>query len=448
MPSLKLLPWFAVLALSACRPDEASNSLKEAWDQGNHPSRFASSYEFRLQQLPSEGQAEGPRWSGDYWPTDKGGIAQRWNVGGGRSEKAAYPLLRQDQIRSIDMRSLSPAEKYDIFAGDYGFGLTKLERGRTRVLASIPGTSEFTPGFEIPSWEGLCHGWAPASITYQEPKPVSLRSREGIEVSFGSADIKALLTYAMHEGMGSREEQLGTRCEVDFAKLTRQLREGQISESAYQAAIQSLPCRDTNAGSFHVILANDIGKRRQSFIADVTRDFEVWNQGVVAYRSEVGPIKQQRTAGAAPETVYEVDVATRIDYVFEIASTWNANGDQGIYKQAEYRYRLELNGNQEIVGGQWLSDERPDFLWRKSRPLVSQRLSFLPEIYQASTGQSFFAGSGSEPPRPQQPPVVQPPAPQPPVVQPPVARPPQPSPGPQPSRPGSGCAPNDPWCLG
>lgn len=451
MHKISWLPWCATLVLMACRPNEAPNSLKEAWNPINHPQRFEANYEFRLDQLPDAGEAQGPQWSGDYWPSDKGGIAYRWNASGGIKEKVAYTLPSKEQWSSIDTRSLSPAEKYDIFAGDANFTLTRLERSRTRVLASLPDSSEYVPGFQIQSWEGLCHGWAPASILYEEPAPVTLRSPDGIEVAFGSADIKALLTYAMHEGVGSRDEQLGSRCEANFGELRRQLQEGKISQAAYQSAVESLSCRDTNAGSFHVVLSNELGKRQKAFIADVTRDFEVWNQGIVSYRSERADVKKQRSPDAAPETVYEVDVATEIKYINEIKSTWNANGRQQIYKQADYRYRLELNEDQEIVGGKWLSEDRPDFLWRKSRPLVSQRLSRLPEIYKASTGQSFF-GRGeapsqpdqpNNPPQPPAPPVVVPPSP----PAPPPLTPPLPPARPQPPG-GFGCAANDPWCLG
>jgi hypothetical protein len=42
---------------------------------------------------------------------------------------------------------------------------------------------------------GLCHGWAPASITYAEPKPITVTNADGITIPFGSSDIKAQLTY-------------------------------------------------------------------------------------------------------------------------------------------------------------------------------------------------------------------------------------------------------------
>jgi hypothetical protein len=422
----KILSCSLFALLVSCGSQESPNSLKEAWDQPNRPERFAGNYEFNLDKLPTQGESGTARWSGDYWASYKGGLAHRWNAGGDLSQTAAYILPQREALRSMDLKSLSPAEKYDIYSGDYSFSLTRLERARTRVLATIPGTAEFVPGFSIPSWEGLCHGWAPASISYQEPQPITLKNKDGLEVPFGSADVKALLTYAMHEGVGSQTVFLGRRCEIDLGRLKRDLREGRISRAVYEEQVQSLPCRDLNAGSFHVVLSNELGQRKQAFVADITVDQEVWNQGIVGYESRLGPVKPQRSMGAAAETAFEVDVETRITYITEVASSWHAQGSSGIHASAQYRYRLELNQNREIVGGQWLDETHPDFIYRQTRPLVSKRLEQLPVIYKASTQDEFFSNS-TDPLPPSQPTV---PA----------------------TQPGSGssseCEAGNPWCLG
>ena len=43
-------------------------------------------------------------------------------------------------------------------------------------------------------------------------------------------------------------------------------------------------CRDTNPGTFHVIISNYLGLEKQSFVEDRTFDDEVWNQPMRAYR--------------------------------------------------------------------------------------------------------------------------------------------------------------------
>lgn len=429
----------ALALIASCGVQDSPNSLKEAWDQPNDPGIFSQTYDFRFDSLPASGQTKRSGWSGDYWPTFRGGLSHRWNMPGDLSQTAGYPLLNRGQLGSIDLRTLSPAEKYDIYSGDYSFRLTQAERERTRVLATIAGNPQFSPGFSIPAWEGLCHGWAPASISYQEPRPVTLRSRDGIEVPFGSADIKALLTFAMHEGVGSRTQFLGRRCEADLGYLKNELRQGRLSQAAFDEQSRSLPCRDVNAGSFHVLLGNEIGKRKEAFVADLTIDREVWNQGIVGYKSSFGNMLSQRSPGAAPETAFEVDVDTEITYINEIASSWSPNGSSGIYATAKYRYRLELNRNREIVGGHWLSEKHPDFIYRQTRAGVSQLLENLPSIYKASTGEDFLSGGSSPAP-------IEPPA------RPTVPTRPQPPAPPLPPVPGgsggsSECAPGDLWCL-
>lgn len=442
--SHKLLATFALALLASCGVQDSQNSLKEAWDQPNDPGIFSQSYDFRLESLPTSGQAKNPGWSGDYWPTSRGGLAHRWNAGGDLAQTAGFSLLNRDQLNGIDLRSLSPAEKYDIYSGDYSFRLTQAERARTRVLATIPGNPQFSPGFSIPGWEGLCHGWAPASITYAEPRAVTLRNRDGIEVPFGSADIKALLTFAMHEGVGSRTQFLGRRCEADLARLKSELRQGRLSQAEYDAQSKSLDCRDVNAGSFHVLLGNELGKRKEAFVADLTIDREVWNQGIVGYKSSFGNVLSQRSPGAAPETAFEVDVDTQITYIQEIASNWSAQGSSGIYATANYRYRLELNAQREIVGGHWLSEKHPDFIYRQTRAGVSQLLENLPSIYKASTNEDFLSGGGASTPAPIQPPARPNPPPRPEPRLPEVPLPPVFGGG----SGAGGCVPGDLWCLG
>jgi hypothetical protein len=411
-----------LLALIACGPVDRTNTLKEAWDASNRPQIMGGGYDFRLEALPTQGQHSGPAWSGDYWPTYLGGIAQRWMFRGDLAKGVRYPLIQRHELEGRDLSRLSPAEKYDLYAGDYNYSVTQLERARTRVLDAAPGS--------IARWEGLCHGWAPASVTWQEPRPVTLTSKDGIKIPFGSADVKALLTLAMHEGKGSRQDFLGRRCEADFGRLQTELNAGRITREQYRAQVESLSCRDSNAGAFHVVLTNELGLRKTSFLMDMTPDVEVWNQALVSYRSQVGSLKKQKSTGAAAETVYEVDVTSTVTYITELASEWEAHGpqDRSMLRDVVYRYRLELNAAREIVGGQWTSEKHPDFLWRQTRPFASRLLAKLPEIYKAATGDEFHAGGqipSDEEPEPSD------------------DHNPIGSPVPE---PGS-CAPNDPWCF-
>ena len=55
----------------------------------------------------------------------------------------------------VDPRTLSPAEKYDLY-GDKNWTLTKWERKRTGILKTVR-VLEYVSGHKIPKWFGLCH---------------------------------------------------------------------------------------------------------------------------------------------------------------------------------------------------------------------------------------------------------------------------------------------------
>ncbi|MCX6131228.1 MAG: hypothetical protein NTX25_19485 [Proteobacteria bacterium] len=381
---------FAAL-LFACSQPARHSTLKETWNYSNNPERLGQ-YSFRYDELPSSGQHASVVWSGDYWPSYKGGIAQRWLLDSNILENAAYPILKNGEWTTAELKALSPAEKYDLYTGDYSFALTRSERQRTGALYAIEGSESYFPGYSIPEWEGLCHGWAPATLDYLEPKAISVSNPDGLWIPFASADIKALLSLLMHEAEGTTSQILGRRCEADFGQLQLDLSAGRIDKKTYDSIVESSACRDTNAGSFHVVLANELGKYHHGFLADIRRDQEVWNQGLYDYVSSAGPIETKKSEGAAPETVFELDVTTTVHYIREVPSTWDAEAmqDGGILGQASYRYRLELNQDHEIVGGAWLSEERPDFLWTMTRARSSKLMNKLPELYKLATGDELF----------------------------------------------------------
>lgn len=83
----------------------------------------------------------------------------------------------------------------------------------------------------------------------------------------------------------------------------------------------------------------------------------------------------------------EVEVETEIDYTTErdaAMEPWGQDANSPILKQAYYRYRLELNAKGEIIGGNWISQERPDFLWNMSKPRFTSDFKTIEELYEAS----------------------------------------------------------------
>jgi hypothetical protein len=347
------------LALAACgsHANDAS-SAKEEWDAQNQPLTLSAGYVHSFSQLPVEGVLEKTPWTDDYWPSYQGGIAKRWKDSSSDNFSYRTPSRgRLQRMSEADLARLSPAEKFDIFIGDYRYGTVAIERSRVSP--------------DNQTWEGICHGWAPAAINFEEPKPVLLANQDGIKLPFGSSDVKALLSYYQGQINRTRAPILGGRCNIDLA--------------TNPARALDPACRDTNAGAFHIVLANQIGIRKQSFVADVTRDYMVWNQPVHAFTSRVLRT-QEPSPGAAPGTVEEKLIETVMTYTVEVDPQWDALvGTPGHSdNSATYLYRIELDGNGEIIGGEWESEERPDFLWTQPRPEFFGRWSSLETIYRAA----------------------------------------------------------------
>lgn len=353
---LGILP--LVLALSACsQANPTSSNTNEAWNARNDPMRLRADYERTLARLPLEGTLTTAPWSDTYWPSQEAGISNRWREDG---DPFAYtsPTFEALTSMSLAQRStLSPAEKFDALTGNFDYPLVARERRRTS-----PNNA---------AWEGICHGWAPAAINFTEPKPVLATGANGLEIPFGSSDIKALLSYYQGEISKAPAKLLGSRCNADL--------------STNPEAATNPECRDTNAGAFHVIIANQLGIRHEGFVADVSRDVQVWNQPVYAFTSKVTGY-QPASEGAAPGTVQEALIETSMRYTVEILPNWNAVNGTPQHSDGEkvYSYRVELNDVGQIIGGEWLTEDRPDFVWTKERPQFKDYYAPLAALYDLS----------------------------------------------------------------
>lgn len=329
-------------------------SIDVAWEGFSAPQILSSGFTNNIYSLPLEGATayDGPKfWSGPYWPNKEGGINHRWASPRRESFNYSSPTLKQLKKMSFNqMVSLSPSEKYDILTGQYDYPL------KNQVASKVSPKAA--------DWEGICHGWVLAALHHNEPTPKSFRNQDGIVIPFGSSDIKALLSYYYAESQ-TQANQVGLRC--NFGEWT-----GGASECN----------QDLNAGAFHIILTNRIGLQHVGFVMDVDRYSEVWNQPIVAYRSrELGRYQPSRTA--ARGTYYEMRIETEVFYINEAEASWNVL--HGTDKQAMmYRlvtYRLEINRNGDIIGGEWESEDRPDFIWQKGKETKFAGMFYLlPEL--------------------------------------------------------------------
>jgi DNA repair exonuclease SbcCD ATPase subunit len=121
----------------------------------------------------------------------------------------------------------------------------------------------------------------------------------------------------------------------------------------------------------------------EGFVVDVTRDSEVWNQAVQGF--DVKEIEEKGPSeGSAEGTVKEVIVETKMHYIVEIEQAWNKIAPSNQIATKTYRYKLELDKDGKILGGEWISLDRPDFIWKNGRSEFKGLFEDLGKIYKKS----------------------------------------------------------------
>lgn len=333
-------------------------AINEEWKGFSAPEIMASGFTHVVEALPLEGTMLGNHtraWSGHYWPSREGGVNVRWNTLDRKGFKYSSPTKAEVQAMTLDQRAgLSPTEKYDLFLGNYDYPLKE--------------EAKSTADKHAKDWAGICHGWSPASLHHEEPTPKIVTNADGIQIPFGSADIKALLSYyyAFYHETDSTH-QVGLRCYF-----------GSWTGGTMRACDE-----DLNAGAFHIIIANKLGLRKEGFLMDVERFNEIWNQPVVGFKTKIIDAYLPPKKKAAKSAVREMRVATELFYTDESSPEWNVvYGTQGqIISKKDLQYRLEIDAQGQIVGGVWESKERPDFFWYREKETVFDGIfSRLPEL--------------------------------------------------------------------
>ncbi|WP_020410181.1 pre-peptidase C-terminal domain-containing protein [Hahella ganghwensis] len=314
-------------------------------------------------------------WSDDYWALYKGALGHRY---ADPKLQDAWPSnwyehwifatsthLPQEYIDNNEIEYLSPAEKYDLLVGDQDYTLTK------NMWES--GKSYWDRYGSVETWMGLCHGWAPAAYMLPRPKhSVTVTSTEGRDIKFYPSDIKALGTLLWAEASpGVRF--IGGRCNT---KRPEKDENGRILDQA---------CFDSNPGSWHKSVVNQIGVNKRSFVIDATYDYEVWNQPVISYvynyfNPQTGESYESAEDAIiamsdytndkfsdyrGPDATHVVGVQMRITYMVETGPAHreiDRPSYDGVFS-VRYMYDLELDANGEITGGEWYTNRHPDFLW-------------------------------------------------------------------------------------
>lgn len=361
-----------------CSPDSAGDK-SDAWNWTNDPARFARNLNYRLSELPLEGVAERIAWSSTYWPYTEDSTNVRWQGAGQWSAVEKYDAAFNRWTPAATFGALRPMTACGgTFDRDYYAQLGPAARWQSENKGNFAMRNGMdddrdmkvdeceTDSDGLEGWFGLCHAWVPASII--EPEPMHAVTFNGQR--FETADIQALLISAYDR---TDAVMLGGRCN---AKTIERDERGRPRDAS---------CSDTNAGAFHVVMANFLGLRHQAIAEDRTANYEVWNQPVVGFhvsrQDEISASDANGRLGAMGDTyafnpkakkLFYVEATT--DYITETyPSTEPTTPNIGRYTRHDsYQYILELDEQGKVIGGEWVGESRehhPDFLWLPIRAL-------------------------------------------------------------------------------
>ncbi len=274
------------------KPDQSDvkggpDGKSEAWGSSDSPGLFNANLEYTASALPMTGEAQNIPWAGNYWPVYEDSINKKW--AGSSSEAPSTKYGRAFGVTGVE-DGVSRAHGIDNNSGATSCTAdSACNAAKGEACAKREGQ---TTGRCIPTWFGICHAWAPAAILLPEPKHAVTYNN----VDFKVQDVKALLTL-VHDRTETKFVSL--RCDsVDSAN--------EITFDKYgRPTGASSSCKDTNPGTFHVLMTNYLGKQRESFVYDRTWGGEVWNQPLRGYRittsTEVSALEANKLVGVVAE---------------------------------------------------------------------------------------------------------------------------------------------------
>jgi hypothetical protein len=240
---------------------------REAWGSADAPGIFGGTLEYKLASLPTAGEATNVPWAGNYWPVYEDSINHKWDGPSSTSAPAKYgQAFGVTGVEDAVSRYHGIDAQTDRKSCSTTADCTSLADGSE--CAKRPGQAT---GRCIPTWWGICHAWTPAAILVAEPKyPVTFNG-----VTFKVQDIKALITLA-HNSTNTKFVSLRCRGDLDSGGLH--------FDDYGRPDGENGACKDTNAATMHLLLANYLGVQHQAFAEDRTIDDEVWNQPIRGFK--------------------------------------------------------------------------------------------------------------------------------------------------------------------
>ncbi|WP_437684052.1 hypothetical protein [Sorangium sp. So ce131] len=386
---------------------------REAMDGANLPSSLHPELKGALLQLNTSirgGEAQTAAFPSNWWPQRQNGIADRWN-----SANKNY------SDRTSDPDNLSPAEKYDMLFHPGQLqslsGITYWSAGnqpyvQPAVTVAGPATRwelqhhGLYQGIYPEYWWGHCNGWsAYVAAEGAGPRRDVRVKRSGSTVTecaageagcvlFRMADIEALMSELY---FGDSVTFSGRRCETRADRTMRDVYGRPVDPA----------CRDLNPATMHIAMTGLLGtgatplnqasspRKRLMFIVDHTWDSEVWSFPVKQFSIDViEEVGVQEAARLLCNGAYQgadcynyrfnqnarrfVRVAARFWMISDAVTgeTLLLPPEQRNVplSVSELHYVLELDGNLNILGGEWIKNPsltngvngrelHPDYLW-------------------------------------------------------------------------------------
>lgn len=295
---------------------------------------FEASEGVKFHSLPKSGEVYllNCLWPEGRWKHNNRLIHFCWNAFF-KTYNSASPT--HDEFIFMDeltVARLSAAEKFDILYGRYDYPLKNFVHSKIETKAV--------------DWKSLSKGPALASPHHNEPVAKVLRNADGIAIPYSSSDIKALATWFYSYHYQVRGHSFGRNCLNNQWYLWNQKCES-----------------DLGPATFHQELVSKVAALNKSFLIDTQKDGEVDFSPVLAFETfeEISELDDE-----VPENTNKVlKIRTRIILNGGARNhSWlpmRGTLEENKIKK-EYRYHLYLNSQDEIIGGKWPEDDRPEFI--------------------------------------------------------------------------------------
>jgi len=303
-------------------------------------------------------------WSSTYWPTFLDSTNFKWDGKSSAIEK--YEKAFKVTGLKVAISQASGVLSQTLFSGQCKTNANC----KSDEVCVDRGSYNVSPRFVcIPTWFGVCHAWAPASFMEAPPKRPVIANGVRFEINDLLALTIQMYNWQLNSKLYDSLHVVGRVC----PKFTSSFSFDKFGRPTDQT------CRDMNAGLFHVIITNIVGREKKTFFFNRRMDREIWNQPFAGYRirsvstlsaSYARKLMVTRNDDYAEGSPFSPNaktfklVRTTIWYTEENDPT-KVKVVQSVTTPMELQYILELDSAGKIVGGEWVGSSilsRPGYV--------------------------------------------------------------------------------------